>query len=355
MKRIKDYKLCSIMSIRVDMSNSINNEILHNEWTMTNTTTLIDWIIYSNLYILLIETYASHVRHVLKINTLWSLLISSITSTISITQFTITDTSNPMLSFFIKGAIVITSVLTSMITGYIKIEKMQEKMEFLNKTRDQWMKFMFDLTSELQQGENLRQNAVNVIRDKRNEFNKLCTKRINIPSHIKIKVSKYLTKNKHYDLDIKYINVISKCCITCYNRQHHKKLLIDETHRRLDIYYIVNDIIKKQLLRMGEIFKNDIKTIKFNERSHLIHYEIVKNDVYMMNENTDSDDVIKRYSPMSVSSENIIIDEFPPLPPSSKSSASSIDHNIKDLLPPTITDIKILSERHDNINLQIDP
>jgi hypothetical protein len=216
------------------------------------------------------------------------------------------------------------------------------------------MKFMFDLTSELQQGENLRKNAVEIIADKRQEFNKLCTKRINIPSHVKISVSKYLTKSKHYDMDIKYINIISKCCITRYNRQHHKKKLIDETHRRLGIYYIVNNIIKKQLLRMGEIFKNDIKTIKFDESSHLIQYEIVKKNVYMINDNTDTDDAIKRYSPRSVQSENIIIPEFPPLPPSSKSSETSIEPNVQELLQLPPTDIKILSKPRDNINLQID-
>ena len=368
MKRVKKQNL--YVCIMNEKTINIQENKIYNGWSLSNTTTLIDWIIYSNLYVLLLETYANHVRNVLKVNTLWSLLISSVTSTISITQLTVSDVENPLLSFVIKSAIVLTSVLTSMITGYIKIEKMQEKMEFLDKTRDRWMRFMLELTSELQQGISLRQNAVELIKSKRIEFNKLCTKRIDIPPHIKTKVSKYLTKHKHHNLDINCINILSKCCINCYNRKNKKKQLIDETQRRLGIYYIIINIVSKQLLRMGEIFKTDIKTIIFDESSHLINYEIVKHDVYMVNENADINETIKRYSPMirsrATSINSIINNVIPPLPPSSnesssnesssnESSSNESSSNESISRNQSTNNIKILSKpRHDNVTLKID-
>ena len=92
-------------------------------WNVVNTTTIIDWISSSNLNILLLDTYLLYLRSILRFNTLWSLVISSVTSTVSVTQFTISDISDPMLSFAIKIVIFITSVMTSLITGYIKVEK----------------------------------------------------------------------------------------------------------------------------------------------------------------------------------------------------------------------------------------
>ena len=90
-------------------------------WNVVNTTTIIDWISQANLNILLIDNYLTELRTILQLNTLWSLLISSFTSTISVTQFTITDIEHPELSFAIKVVIAITSILTSFITGYIKV------------------------------------------------------------------------------------------------------------------------------------------------------------------------------------------------------------------------------------------
>lgn len=92
-------------------------------WNVVNTTTIIDWISSSNLNILLLDTYLLYLRSILRFNTLWSLVISSVTSTVSVTQFTISDISDPMLSFVIKVVIFVTSVMTSLITGYIKVEK----------------------------------------------------------------------------------------------------------------------------------------------------------------------------------------------------------------------------------------
>lgn len=62
-----------------------NQERIQKNWNVVNTTTIVDWISSSNLNILLLDNYLVELRTILQLNTLWSLLISSVTSTISVT------------------------------------------------------------------------------------------------------------------------------------------------------------------------------------------------------------------------------------------------------------------------------
>jgi hypothetical protein len=64
-------------------------------------------------------------------------------------QFTIDESSNIYLSYGIKILIFLTSVTTSLITGYIKVEKIQETIELLEEHKKNWLSFMYSLTSEL--------------------------------------------------------------------------------------------------------------------------------------------------------------------------------------------------------------
>ena len=58
-----------------------------------------------------------------------------------------------------------------MITGYIKVEKIQEKIELLEEHKNKWLQFMFSLVSELQLGVEFRKNAWDIINTKKEEFN----------------------------------------------------------------------------------------------------------------------------------------------------------------------------------------
>jgi citrate lyase synthetase len=76
-----------------------------------------------------------------------------------------------MLSLGIKVIIFVTSVMTSLITGYIKVEKIQETIELVEEHKLKWMDFMYSLTSELQVGMNFRNDASIIINAKKEEFN----------------------------------------------------------------------------------------------------------------------------------------------------------------------------------------
>lgn len=236
-------------------------------WDISNTTTIIDWIATSNMNVLLLEEYLSELRKLLKINTLLSLVISSITSMTSVTQFTVTENSSVWSwSFFIKMTILVSSFLTSLITGYIKVEKIQERMEYVDKVKTKWVDFMTELTSQLQVGVRLRTHAVAIIREKQARWNHLNTKVLDIPNSVRISVSTILTdavwtkwRTKHRD------NYFRTSCSACTAR---RKLLADQvkhTRRKLGLYYNTNKLLLSELENLAEIFEDMIEEMEISE------------------------------------------------------------------------------------------
>ena len=269
-------------------------------WTITNTTTIVDWVIASNLYILLMDTYLTYLKKILRVNTLWSLLISSITSTISITQFTINEADSPQLSLMVKSAIFTTSVITSLITGYIKVEKIQERIEYIDATRQKWLNFMLSLTSELQVGAKLRSNAEDIIKDKRNIFNHLSSKRIDIPHHVQLGVSKFLTQRVRRKNNTEQCTCFTKYfCCGCVQRCDNDKKYIELTQQNLSIYKMINKLLEEELLLLGKIYSDTIKHITFHGLTDLFEYHIETNDVEMCADPKCSNDYTRSFSPVS--------------------------------------------------------
>ena len=214
-------------------------------WTIANTTTIIDWINTANLYILLLDTYLKHLKRILRVNTLWSLLISSITSTISITQFTVHEQNYPELSFIIKLVIFITSIFTSVITGYIKVEKIQEKIELVTSHREKWMKFMTFFTNELQVSCKLRSNAEELIRTNRQRFNELSFKRIDMPKVIQEYVSSFITSRAKNNILKQYSSRI-KCCTRRKERSERLREFIELTQQQLSTYIMTRKLLSNE-------------------------------------------------------------------------------------------------------------
>ena len=221
---------------RKKISRDFINEIKHRQeknWNIKNTETIVNWIIYSNLYILLLDTYSIHLKGVLRFNTLWSLLVSSITSTFSITQISLDSTST--YGNIVKWLILGSSLITSVLTGYIKIEKIQETIDNVEKNRAKWLNFMLNFTEQINESASLRTNADDLIVKHRSTFQKLFSKRIDIPKFIKINVSEFLTegnistqianetlKRKNSKYGMKPLNNIMK------KLKHRTVMMIDE-------------------------------------------------------------------------------------------------------------------------------
>lgn len=270
-----------------------------NAWGITNTTTIVDWVIASNLYILLMDTYLTYLKKILRVNTLWSLLISSVTSTIAITQFTIDEATSPQLSLMVKTAIFTTSVITSLITGYIKVEKIQERIEYIDSTRQKWLNFMLSLTSELQVGAKLRKNAENIIQERRTIFNHLSSKRIEIPHHVQQSVSKFLTTRIRRKNTQDKCSVINTLCCGRMKRKLLDKKYIELTQQNLSIYKMVNKLLEEEVLLLGKVYSETIKNIDFHNLTDLFEYHIETNNIEMRSNKNLLNDDIRSYSPMS--------------------------------------------------------
>jgi len=279
-------------------------------WDITNTTTIVDWTNASNLYILLLDTYSSYLKNILRVNTLWSLVISSMTSTIAVTQFTINDVEKPTLSLIIKSAIFLTSIITSIITGYIKVEKIQEKIKYVDLTRQKWLHFMLQLSSELQVGAKLRKNAEDIIQTMRSEFNKLSSKRIEIPNNVQQYVSRYLTKRvRRYKKTELPKNPDKKChCsnfLCCCCRSKEKRLIdkqhIEFTQQNLSIYKMVTKLLEEELILLAKIYNDTISRIEFDHFSDLFQYHIHTTDVDIISQTTDN---VRICSPVSSDDES---------------------------------------------------
>jgi hypothetical protein len=268
------------------------------KWDIANTTTIVDWINTANLYILLLDTYLKHLKRILRVNTLWSLLISSVTSTISITQFTITENQHPELSFVIKAIIFVTSLFTSLITGYIKVEKIQEKIEQVTSDREKWMKFMNTLTNELQVSSKLRNDAEMIIKSHREYFNNLTFKRIDVPNVIQENVSFFITSRAK-----KYITRNRRCSLwcSCCTSNSHMKEFVKLTQQQLSTFIMTRNLLSDELRLLSKVYNKIIKSITFKTHTELLKYNITTKSV-RLKENIEKG--LLHYSPVSSDDED---------------------------------------------------
>lgn len=248
------------------------------KWTIGNTKTIIDWIARGNLNVLLLDTYLIRLRGILRLNTLWSLVISSVTSTISLTQFTVSDITQPTLSLSIKIIIFITSIITSLITGYIKVEKIQENIETLEHYKSEWLTFIYSLLSELQVGLEFRSEADKIINTKKKEFNNVNSKQYKIPEKIRRDVSKFLLRRTTVKNQItRNCSSRLRCSSCCYISDQDYD--IEKLNIKLSLYHSINDDLKKELLDLMICYSDQINQIDFGKdnNSDLFTYEIIDN------------------------------------------------------------------------------
>ena len=282
---------------------------LAKQWNVVNTTTIIEWISASNLNILLLNTYLISLRSVLRFNTLWSLVISSVTSTISVTQFTVDESSNLYLSYGIKILIFLTSVATSLITGYIKVEKIQETIELLEEHKKNWLSLMYSLTSELQVGMEFRNDATAIINAKKDEFNVVSARQIEIPQYVHQKVSSFLITKRIVENRIKKVQeqknedyqqiqratcgvpscipqCFTVCCCFYWFTYCFKSRCCDKTENdynmekiatKLSLFHTINKEMTNELLELMNIFKDEVKGLQFDRRNDMFNYEIINN------------------------------------------------------------------------------
>ncbi len=225
-------------------------------WDLNNFKTIINWLNIANLYILLlsqtIEYYSNQINKV----TIWCLIVSTLSSTISLSQFSVSDAQYPTTALVLKFIFTFTSILTTVLTGYLKISKAKDNLDKSLDYHNRWMVFATELSSQLQLPINIRLNATKIIISSKDTFKHLFNTRINFPGYVKDKVSELLlsdairlsTFKNHIEKDISN-NLFNFKCKEYFFRSNRENLDIKYIYdaQRLNLYFIFKDLIYNEI------------------------------------------------------------------------------------------------------------
>jgi hypothetical protein len=129
-------------------------------WESDNVRTLLQWIHISAIYIDVLIEAASHYRRIIRRSTILNLLLSTLASTVSLSQFNLKEAEQPELSMFLKVFFSVSTVVLALSAGFLKVYQIQEKLEKSLQLQQEWIAFGSKITSEMQLPVHLRKDAL---------------------------------------------------------------------------------------------------------------------------------------------------------------------------------------------------
>lgn len=130
-------------------------------WEPEYIQTILQWIHICAINVDIMTESAAHYRRLLRRQTIICLLLTSLASTSSLSQFNIAKDTN--LYFGLNVAFTVMSMIVALSTGFIKVYQVQEKLEQSIKLQQEWTALGSVLTSELQLPIKLRKDALLII------------------------------------------------------------------------------------------------------------------------------------------------------------------------------------------------
>lgn len=269
-----------------DISNFYQNYINYKKrifrdklkWDVSNTTIIINWINTANLNILILNVYLLSLKKKLKMYNQLMLIISSITSIGGLSNATVSDISSSFWGPIIIYGIVVASLFTTILSGFIKLKNYQEDIEKLEQLKNEWSSLIYVLISELQKPIYNRQSADIIISENIQKFNELNLRNIHIPSYIRKNVSRFLISKQIDEMEQKNRGFWSLTCsyiFMCFQRNNFRSYNIKSTKRKISLYYYHTKALKKELLQLIMIYSDTVKHIKFIQRSDLFNFRII--------------------------------------------------------------------------------
>jgi hypothetical protein len=153
-------------------------------WTADNVRTILQWIHVSAINLDILQEATIHYKKVLRRNTVLSLILSTLASTTSLSQYSLNDETNGILVGILKGAFAFLSGIVAISAGYVKVYQIQEKLEKAIKLQQEWMSFGSVLSSELQLPLHLRKDALYIIIKYKDIYNELIKQQVDISRRI---------------------------------------------------------------------------------------------------------------------------------------------------------------------------
>lgn len=161
-------------------------------WTKTNVHTLFDWLTVAAFNMQCLEYAIEKHRASIRNFTIYGLIVSTLSGTISLSQFGIEPghVSNKIL----QGIFTFFTFSLAIYTGYVKIYQIQERLEQFIKLRQDWAVFATTIGSELQLPIDLRRDALHLIVKYKSTYLDLIKLDIEIPEKLRIRAEQSLPK-----------------------------------------------------------------------------------------------------------------------------------------------------------------
>jgi hypothetical protein len=132
-------------------------------WESDNVRTMLQWIHISAIYIDVLNEAAGYYRRIIRRNTVMNLILSTLASTVSLSQFNLKESENPELTLMLKIFFSMSTVILALSAGFLKVYQIQEKLEKSIQLQQEWTAFGSKITSEMQLPVSLRKDALFMI------------------------------------------------------------------------------------------------------------------------------------------------------------------------------------------------
>jgi hypothetical protein len=137
-------------------------------WTITNVATLFEWVNIAAFNIRCLELSIEHYRKLIRNQTVLGLIFSTLSGTISVSQFGVTEGS--VQSIVLKSLFTVFSFSIAITAGWLKIYQIQERLENCIKLKSDWTVFSTAIASELQLPIELRRDALFMIKKHKDTY-----------------------------------------------------------------------------------------------------------------------------------------------------------------------------------------
>ena len=167
----------------IELLNTLDKKGFGTDWYSGNIITLAEWLNIASLYILILDKEITYYKNLVNNITFIGLLFSTITSTISLSQLSLSEIDYPNLTLSLKIIFTFTSIFTTVATGYIKINNVQSNLDICLEYYKQWNSFASEISGQFQLPIPIRKNALSIIIRLKSDFKELFTTRLPLTAY----------------------------------------------------------------------------------------------------------------------------------------------------------------------------
>jgi hypothetical protein len=199
-----------------------------------------DWISVASYKIECLDLAIKILRWRLQTCILLGLILSTLSGTVSVTQF---SEYSPHVKFGLNLILTITSFSVAILTGFVKTFKLQETLEEYISLKQNWVSFSAKISNEIYLPKRMRKNAETLIKENKARFLDLVKIDIPVTKSMSVLAAKHLDKGD--DIESQYYkyrdNIIKKekdmnhgcmkclsffydCCFWLYKEETAKKI-----------------------------------------------------------------------------------------------------------------------------------